>query len=64
MKQCLKVKEIQEEENSSTEGRKRQISGRDVQKKALLTLLLPGGVLPKIRKGNEDDIVTGEGWRQ
>lgn len=63
MKQCLKVKQIQEKENSSTEGKRRQISSRDVQKKALLTLLLPGGVLPKIRKGNEDDVGTGEGWR-
>lgn len=30
MKQCLKVEEIQGKENSSTEGRRRQISSRDV----------------------------------
>lgn len=59
MKRSLKIEEIQGKENSSTEGKRRQISSRDVQKKALLTLLLPEGVLPKIRKGNEDD-VTGE----
>lgn len=63
MKQSLKVEEIQGKENRSTEGKRRQISSRDVQKKALFTLLLPGGVLPKIRKGNGDDVVTGEGWR-
>lgn len=30
MKQCLKVEQIQRKENSSTEGKRRQISSRDV----------------------------------